>query len=111
MNLSIDINYFIKHIESNTDKELLINYYENLQNHISICKEYIKVKKNLSKILINYNTLNNESSQIDHLNQIDKNQHINNIIKEIDKMINLITIDADHYKTLFKTQLFLLIKK
>lgn len=88
MNISIDVNYFVNQIKSEEDKELLKLYYENINEHIKISKEYIKLKKSLLELLIKYQSKNAE---------------------EIKKSINIIESDAIEYKNTFKKELFKLI--
>lgn len=104
MDLSIDINYFINQIESEKDQELLNKYHTNLQKHISACKDIIKIKEELKNIIIDY-------QQIQQNGSLKNNIHMDKTIEELDKMINFIFTDSTTYKNLFKTQLFLLIKK
>ena len=120
MNLSIDVNYYINQIELSEDKELLQNYYNNLQKHILICQSYIKVKNELYNIIIDYqiikNTKNIKNIDIDadltnDKKNIDIDSNITYSIEEIKKMKELIITDMNNYKKLFKKQLFLLIKK
>lgn len=98
MNLSIDLNYYIKQIKSDNEKELLMYYYDHLTKHIKDSKDFIKCKKDFLNILLLYK---------DHNPIIP----IELLINGVNNSITQIEQNVINYKELFKKILFILINQ
>lgn len=104
MDLSLDSKFFINQIKTSQDKEIFTKYYDNFQLHLIQVKQYINIKKDLSKYI---KLLLDQSLELSQSDFIIYNQLYN----EINNSILLIEDDAIRFKNNFKKHLFYLIKK